>query len=184
MTTIAKPRVTVFIATSLDGFIARKDGDINWLHEQAPLPDGDDAGFSALMARIDYLVMGRNTYETVLSFGEWPYSKPVIVMSQSLTEIPAQLQDRVSLSREAPSALLQRLTDEDCGEIYLDGGLLIQAWLREQLVSDLIITRLPVLLGEGRALFGALERDIKLQLISNKHWDNGFVQSHYRTSEL
>ena len=180
MSPIQKPRVSVFIATSLDGFIARQDGDVAWLHEGEPPPEGEDLGFGELMNAIDYLLMGRVTFEKVLEFGQWPYEKPVMVLSRSLTEVPGHLQSRVSITSDSPEALMKRLDQAGVRHVYLDGGKVIQSFLGHGLVDDLCLTTLPILLGQGRPLFGALTADIHLKHRFTKAWDNGFVQSSYR----
>jgi len=178
-----KTRVSVFIASSLDGFIARPDGDIRWLHDGEPPPEGDDLGYGALMASIDVLVMGRHSFEKVLSFGDWPYEKPVIVLSRSLKEASEQLRSRVTIDASSPQALMARLYREGVKHIYLDGGKVIQSFLRAGLVDDLCITTLPILLGRGIPLFGELAADIHLKHLGTQSWPNGFVQSTYRISK-
>lgn len=173
-------RVSVFIATSVDGFIARPDGDVSWLHEYEPMGDGEDGGYGELFGSVDALVMGRGTFDKVLEF-DWPYgSKPVIVLSKSLMDVPDKLRDRVRIDASAPQELLDKLSKEGYKHIYLDGGKVIQSFLREGLVDDMTLTTIPVLLGEGLPLFGHLEQDIKLQLWESRSWDNGFVQSRYQ----
>ena len=174
-------RVSVFIATSLDGFIARPDGDVSWLHEYEPMGDGDDGGYGELFDSVDALVMGRGTFEKVLAFDGWPYgTKPVIVLSKSLSEVPEKLRDHVRIDASAPQDILNALSIEGYQHIYLDGGKVIQSFLREGLVDEMTLTVIPILLGQGLPLFGYLEADIKLQLLESRSWDNGFVQSRYR----
>jgi dihydrofolate reductase len=172
---------SVFIATSLDGFIARKDGGIDWLTNAAGSDSKEDYGYHAFMDSIDALVMGRNTYELVLSFGAWPYAgKPVVVLSTGSPPVPAHLHDKVRVSSLAPAALLAELERGGTRRVYVDGGKTIQGFLRAGLINDLTITRIPILLGEGRPLFGELTQDISLEHIETRSWPNGFVQSHYR----
>ncbi len=174
-------RCSVFIATSLDGFIARSDGRIDWLNEANTLvPPGEDCGFAKFFSAVDALVMGRNTFEQVLSFPEWPYgSKPVVVLSHSLRALPAPVPATVSLSAEAPAVLVGRLSDEGLDHLYIDGALTIQSFLQADLVDEMTITVIPVLLGSGKPLFGSLERDVGLQLLASRAYDFGFVQSKY-----
>ncbi|TWS99663.1 dihydrofolate reductase family protein [Reyranella sp. CPCC 100927] len=169
----------VFIGTSLDGFIARPDGDIAWLDTHAGT--NEDHGYAAVMALVDGLIMGRATYEKVLTFGDWPYTKPVIVMSTSLSEaaLPHDLVGKVRLSAESPKALMDRLAQEGWRHAYVDGGKLIQSFLRADLIDDMIITRLPVLLGTGIPLFGPLEKDIPLRHVETTAFASGLVQSKY-----
>jgi dihydrofolate reductase len=145
-------RCSVFIATSLDGFIARLDGSIDWLNAaNAVVPPGEDLGYKAFMATVDTLVMGRHTFEQVLTFGAWPYGEtPVVVMSRrgapSLTDVPVT----VTFSQEMPADLVARLAAEGKGHLYIDGGLLVQSFLAEGLIDELTITVIPILLGKGK----------------------------------
>ena len=175
-------RASVFIATSLDGFIARSDGSIDWLNQaNAAIPSGEDCGYKEFMDTVDVLVMGRNTYEQVLTFGEWPYgNKPVVVLSRKGAVIAGAISQTVYTSREAPNVLVQRLAVQGAKHLYVDGGLTIQSFMRAGLLSEFIITVIPVLLGTGRPLFGPLESDIALAHVSTKVYDFGFVQNRYR----
>ena len=174
-------KISVFMAMSLDGFICRPDGDIAWLHEGEPLADGDDAGYGAFFASIDVLVMGRGSFEKVLEFDPWPYeSKPLIVLSKSLTSIPAELRDRVRIESASPQELIEKLGQEGYRHIYLDGGKLVQSFLRAGLVDEMTLTIIPVLIGQGRTLFGPVEQDIPLRRLETKTWSNGFVQTKYQ----
>ncbi len=179
-----KPHVSVFIATSLDGFIARPDGGLDWLERaNADVPPGEDCGYQAFMASVDVLIMGRLTYEKVLSFGEWPYAgKRVIVLSSRKQVRPAPYPEVVESSNESPRQLLARLHAEGCRHVYLDGGLTIQGFLREGLVDELTITSIPILLGSGRPLFGPLSTDIPFRLQASRSFAFGFVQNTYRRS--
>jgi dihydrofolate reductase len=175
-----KIKVSVYIATSVDGFIARPDGDVSWLHEVEPIGGGDDAGFGGFFDSIDVLVMGRGSFEKVLEF-DWPYgTKPVIVLSKSLTEVPEGLRDRVRIDASTPQKLVEKLSQEGYKRMYLDGGKVIQSFLRNGLVDDMTLTTIPVLIGEGLPLFGSIEKDIKLRLLESRSWANGFVQSEYQ----
>lgn len=175
----AELRISVFIATSVDGYIARPDGDVGWLDKFGPMGAGEDGGYSALMGSIDALVMGRGSFEKVLEF-DWPYGEtPVIVLSQSLTDVPPPLRDHVRIDTSSPQELVAQLLQLSYRRIYLDGGKVIQSFLREGLVDDMTITMVLVLLGKGIPLFGDLEQDIALRLTSLKSWDNGFVQKTY-----
>ena len=171
--------VAVFIATSLDGFIARPDGDVDWLHEGEALPEHEDLGYRDFIDSIDTLVMGRNSFEKVLEFGRWPYDKPVIVLSRSLKEVPEKLRSQVRIDASSPEALLERLSREGINRVYLDGGRVIQSFLRAGLVDELCLTTLPILLGSGLPLFGDLPGDIHLKHLCTGSWANGFVQSKY-----
>ena len=170
----------VFMAMSLDGFIARPDGGLDWL---TPYSDaGEDHGYDAFLAPMDGIVMGRGTFETVMTFPEWPYEKPVVVLSRSGAgeKLPAHAAGRARILALSPQALASQLAAEGWRRVYLDGGQLVQAFLREGLVEDLIITRVPILLGEGRPLFGSLRREIALHHEETKAFPSGLVQSRYR----
>ncbi len=170
---------SVYIATSLDGFIARTDGSIDWLMEaNAAATAGDDFGYHAFMESVDVLVMGRNTFDLVRMFNEWPYGeKRVVVLSSNPVEIPEERRATVSASSEAPADLVRRLESEGARRLYIDGGITIQRFLAAGCINDITITLIPVLLGEGRPLFGPLPADIKLKHVSTKAFECGFVQS-------
>jgi len=176
-------RVSVFIATSLDGFIARTDGSLDWLDQaNATVPPGEDFGFQEFMDSVDVLIMGRKTFEKVLSFSQWPYgNKPVIVMSRRGIQVPAGLDASVSVTSEKPEDLYKRFVENGLKRLYIDGGLTIRGFLSAKLISDLTITVIPVLLGSGIRLFAEDREDIDLKLISNTAASNGFVQLKYET---
>lgn len=178
-------KVSVFIATSLDGFIARKDGRIDWLDRaNATVPPGEDCGYKAFFDSIDTLVMGRKTFETALTFEPWPYGdKRVVVLSTQLKEIAPQLSKTVSVVSSSPTKILETLSREGARHIYLDGGRTIQSFLAENLVDEITITTIPVLLGEGISLFGKVMNDISLTHVKTHAYVNGFVQSTYRVQK-
>lgn len=172
-------KFSVFIATSLDGYIARKNGDINWLMEAGNPDDPEDYGYEKFISTIDCIVMGRNTYEKVLSFPEWPYEKQVIVLSKTLKDIPEKIQNRVEHFYGSVDDLFKRLTKSNHSRIYVDGGKTIQSFLEKGYITDLTLTRIPILLGDGLPLFGVLPKDIKLRHIVTNFFPSGFVQSTY-----
>lgn len=170
-------KVSVYIAASLDGFIARKNGDLDWL---PGMESGEDYGYAEFMSTIDHVVMGRNTFEKVLSFGGWHYQKKVIVLTSRDSVIPPELSDRAEALHLPPRELIRELEQRGVRHIYLDGGVTIQSFLRAGLVDEMTITIIPILIGEGLPLFSSLERDVKLELIKSRSFDNGFVQNLYR----
>lgn len=176
------PNCRVFIATSLDGYIARDDGDIDWLETMNErVPEGEDFGYGEFMSGIDALVMGRNSFEMVMSFPQWPYgSTPVAVLSRSLRELPASAPSTVSLHSGSPIKVTQRLREMGFHNLYIDGGLTIQGFLRAGLIQEMIVTTVPILIGSGKPLFGPLEADIELELVGSKAYPFGFVQNRYR----
>ena len=134
-------------------------GDASERHEHGNAPTaGENHGFENFMDSVDGLVMGRHTYEKVLAFDQWPYRKPVVVLSKSLRQdrVPAKLSGKVHLSADTPQALMESLYRRGWKRVYVDGGQVIQSFLTAGLIEDLIITRIPVLLGSGRPLFGPL----------------------------
>ena len=173
---------SVFIATSLDGFIARPDGSIDWLLQANTLiPAGEDCGYQAFMDTVDGLVMGRKTFEQAQGFDPWPYTgKPVVVLSHQEVAVPAALRDSVSVSSESPADLLARLSSAGARRLYIDGGQTIQGFLRAGLIDEIIITVIPVLLGNGIPLFGPLDADVALTHVETRAYPFAFVQSHYR----
>lgn len=174
-------RTSVFIATSLDGFISRLDGNIDWLNEANMIvPTGEDCGYKEFASSVDVMVMGRNTFDLVRTFDGWPYGdKRLIVLSSKPVEIPEALRNNVSASSEAPIDLVKRLEAEGFQHAYIDGGITIQRFLRARLIDEITITLIPVLLGTGRPLFGPLEEDLNLHLIQSKAYEFGFVQLKY-----
>lgn len=183
MTTTRTWRGYVFIAASLDGYIARHDGDIEWLTDPPTNPDhvpGYDGpnpppDYKALMDAIDHLVMGRGTYEKILTFENWPYPKPVIVLSTTLS---ADQDERITVTRSV-SQTLQLLAQRDSRGVYVDGGQVIQAFLRHDLIDEITLARAPVLLGGGLPLFGSLEHDVRLTHTGTLTTDSGMTSSHY-----
>ncbi len=169
----------VFIATSLDGFIAGPEGNIEFL-ETFPMPEGDDMGYSAFMQGIDAILMGRNTFEKVISFGiPWPFEKAVFVWSNTLQEIPAELQEKVSLVRGNVVEVQEFINKQGYTSLYIDGGKTIQSFLSENLIHEMTITTIPVLIGEGIPLFSGKKGLLKFQCINTKLYSNGVVQSVY-----
>jgi len=176
------PKCSVFIATSLDGYIARDDGSIDWLEQaNASVPPGEDCGYRQFMSSVDTLVMGRNTFDLVLTFDAWPYGDtPVVVMTHRRVTPPGHVPPSVSFSSATPSELVESLGANGARHVYVDGGRTIQSFLAAGLIDEMTITVIPILLGSGRTLFGALERDVRLAHLSTTAYDFGFVQSRYR----
>lgn len=178
--TATRPQTVVYIATSLDGFIARPDGGIDWLDGPESEPD-EDYGWFQFIADIDHIVMGRKTFEQVLTFDQWIYGNiPLTCLSSTLQSVPERLQGQVDISPLAPDALLRELAARGRGRVYVDGGQTIQGFLRADLIDELIITQLPVLIGQGIPLFGPLDADLTWQYLGTKTWPNGLVKNHYR----
>lgn len=167
-------KASVFVGVSIDGFIARANGGLDWLPE-----DDEPHGYDEFIASVDALVVGRHTFETVLGFGTWPYGqKPVFVLS-SRPIAPAPPGSVVERLAGDPAAIVSRLAAQGIGHIYVDGGLTIQGFLRAGLIQRLVITRVPVLIGSGVPLFGPTDRDIALRHIATRTFASGLVQSEY-----
>jgi len=174
------PTCHAFLATSLDGFIARPNGELDWLLSRDTA--GEDHGYDRFIAGVDALVMGRGTFEKVLEFPAWPYQLPVLVLSATLAgrPLPAHLHGKVRVLDLSPEAALALLQGEGCRRLYVDGGKLLQSFLRRGLVDDLVLTIVPILLGSGRPLFGALDTDVPLVHEGTTSFPSGLVQSRYR----
>jgi dihydrofolate reductase len=173
-------RIKYFVAASLDGYIARSDGGVDWLSIE-PLPAGEDYGYQAFMDSVDVLVMGRHTFDQVLTFGDWPYGdKPVVVLTSRELTLPDHLIGTVSTLSLEPPQLISHLGEGGARHLYVDGGITIQRFLRAGLVDQLIITRIPILLGDGIPLFGPLDADINITHVTTQVYANGLVQSTYQ----
>jgi len=169
----------VFIATSLDGYIADKAGGIDWL-ETFPEINTIDTGYQSFIATIDALVMGRATYEKVLSFGiEWPYKKPVYVLSNSLSSVPQNMKGKVHLLSGTNNEILSSIHKNGHKNLYIDGGQVIQNFLKEDLIDEMIITVIPVLLGHGIRLFGKLSDSLEFHCVSTTLYLDKIAQHHY-----
>ena len=170
-------KASVYIGTSLDGFIARKNGDIDWLERYAN-EEAVDA-YHEFMKNIDAILIGRGTFEKVLSFPAWPYNKNVCVASSTLKELPETLNDKATLVSKPPVQLLEHLSQQGFSSVYVDGGKLIQSFLNEDLIDELIISKVPILIGSGIALFGELNRDLPFTHLKTVVQQNQLVRSYY-----
>ena len=169
-------KASVFIATSLDGFIAREDGALDWL----PPDGGEPHGYTEFMATVDALVIGRKTFETVLGFDQWPYgTTPVVVLSTTLSKVTVPAGAVCEVMAGTPHEIVSRLAQRGMTHLYIDGGVTIQGFVEAGLIQRLIITRIPVLLGSGIPLFGPLSRDIRLGHVATRTYPSGLVQSEY-----
>lgn len=168
-------KASVFVGTSLDGFIARTNGGLDFL----PPGGGEPHGYDEFMATVDALVIGRHTFDTVLAFDPWPYgTKPVFVLSTRL--LPAAPSGAVVEHLSGtPAEVVSLLAARGIQHIYVDGGITIQRFLQAGLIQSLIVTRVPVLIGTGIPLFGPLQSDITLKHVRTQHYPSGLVQSEY-----
>jgi dihydrofolate reductase len=175
-------RSKIYIGTSLDGYIARKDGDIGWLTNFA----NEEAiqAYAQFMSRIDAIVIGRGTFEKVLTYTSWPYDRKVFVLTTTMQQAPEAVKDKVALIAKKPEEMLRYLSSEGFENIYIDGGKVIQDFLRKDLVDDLIIARAPILIGSGISLFDYLPTDIAFNHLHTIVQANGLVRSYYERKKL
>ncbi|WMO16695.1 dihydrofolate reductase family protein [Pseudoalteromonas piscicida] len=169
----------VYIGASLDGFIAGKNNCLDWLHD-LPNSEGSDLGFADFMARVDAIIMGRNTFETIQGFDcEWPYNKPVFVLSNTLKEVPKVFSDKVSLVRGELTDIVKQLAQQGFKNLYIDGGKTIQSFLQQDLIDELIITTIPTILGGGIPLFGGLNEPLKFRHVNAVRYLDCVVKNYY-----
>ena len=173
------PTGHIFMAMSLDGFVAREDFGLDWLMKQKT--EGEDHGYEAFMDTNDGLVMGSGSFRTALTFGAWPYEKPVVVLSKALktNDIPENLRKKVRISDQTPRHVMASLSEQGWQRAYIDGGKVIQSFLREGLISDMTVTIAPILIGAGKRMFGVLDADIDLHLLETKSFPSGLVTTKY-----
>jgi dihydrofolate reductase len=171
-------KASVFIGTSLDGFIARANGDLDFLHARG----GEPHGYDEFMATVDALVIGRHTFETVLAFDQWPYGKTPVFVLSTRPLAPAPAEAVVARMSGAATEIVSQLAARGLQHIYVDGGITIQRFLEAGLIQRLIITRVPVLIGTGIPLFGALPHDIPLRHVGTRQYASGLVQSEYEVT--
>lgn len=168
---------SVFIGTSVDGFIARPNDDLDFL----PPGGGEPHGYNEFIATVDAIVIGRRTFEKVLTLGPWAYGrKRVVVLSSRLVDLPAAAGGVVEQMSGPPAEIVSRLAASGAHHLYIDGGVTIQGFLRAGLIQRLIITRVPVLIGQGVPLFSTVPRDIQLRHVMTRHFPSGLVQSEYQ----
>ena len=172
--------ISVFIAQSIDGFIADKDGGLDWL-QSVPNPTNDDMGYNAFLQRTDAIIMGRTTFEMVCGFDiPWPYTLPVFVLSTRLTEIPTKAQGKAEIIRGELKSIIETLKRRGLQNLYIDGGATIHGFLQENLVDELIITTIPILLGDGIPLFRQSSQQFNFHIHASEVFLNAIVQTSYR----
>jgi dihydrofolate reductase len=170
--------VSVFIGTSVDGFIARPNGDLDFL----PPGGGEPHGYNEFIATVDTIVIGRKTFETVLAMESWPYGdKRVVVLSSRPIDM-SRAGGVVGQMAGPPGEIVSQLAASGAHHLYIDGGITIQGFLRAGLIQRLVITRVPVLIGDGVPLFGTLPGDIRLHHVATRHYASGLVQSEYQVA--
>ena len=179
-------RVSVYIGTSLDGFIAKENGDIGWLDSvgKKATPDDEDFGFSSFLESVDLIVMGRKTFEQVMTFDDWSYKDTkMIVLTSKGVEIPEKLRGTVTTSNTlSPAQLIRELSDQPVNHIYVDGGTVIQDFLSAGLVDEITVTIVPILIGKGKSFSGLLSKDLYLRHLKTTVYGFGFVQSKYKVN--
>lgn len=169
----------VFIATSLDGYIADQAGGIDWLHSIAN-PDNTDMGYGAFMTGIDALVMGRKTFDTVCGFDmDWPYEKPVFVLSNRMSQMPEKYKDHAEIVNGSLNQILEKIHNKGHHHLYIDGGQTIQSFLKEDLIDEMTITIIPYLLGGGIPLFTDLPERLKFECTDTKIYLGKVVQNRF-----
>jgi dihydrofolate reductase len=172
---MTRPLVAVYIAVSLDHYIARDDGSLDWL-ARVQGDGGEDYGYAAFMASVDALVLGRSTWDTVLGFDAWPYeAKRVVVLTHRA--LSATHGEETHAGALAP--LFERLGAEGVTRVYLDGGAAIRQALAEGLVDELTLSVVPVLLGAGRPLFARGLPELSMRLVEAKGYPSGLAQLRY-----
>ncbi|MEM7108199.1 MAG: dihydrofolate reductase family protein [Bacteroidota bacterium] len=170
----------IFIATSLEGYIADANGGIGFL-DTFPEINTFDSGYAAFTADIDALVMGRTTFQTVCSFDiDWPYEKPVFVLSNTLKSIPKKYEGKAHLVKGTLTEILDQIHLQGYKRLYIDGGATIQSFLKADLIDSMVLTIIPVLLGSGIPLFGELSDPLKFECFESKVYLNKIVQNHFR----
>lgn len=171
---------SVFVGASVDGFIARADGGLDWL----PAGGGEPHGYDEFMAGMDAIVIGHNTFEIVLGFDPWPYGdKRVVVLSSRPLDLSVVRGGRVEQRAGDPATIIAELAADGAPNLYIDGGITIQRFLRAGVIERLIVTRVPVLIGEGIPLFGSLDSDVRLSHVATRSYPSGLVQSEYRIGQ-
>jgi dihydrofolate reductase len=170
----------IYIATSLDGYIADSKGRVDWL-ESVSVPEGDDLGFSDFIANIDAIIMGRVTFETVIGFGfGWHYPVPGIILSSTMTSAPKEFAEHVTFASGTPDEVVDLARGMGYSNLYVDGGVTVQSFLRDDLIDELIISEIPVLLGGGVRLFGKLDQQLDFELVGTEVLADQILKKHYQ----
>ncbi len=184
-------KCSVYIATSLDGYIATKDNGVDWLHtagnSEADMGDNQDMGFNTFISTVDCMIMGRKCMEVISSMNitpeQWPYGNiRIVALSHSVKEPPSNLQDKVEMYSGDIHNLVKKLEDDGFKHAYIDGGSTITSFLNLKLIQEMIITKAPVLLGEGIPLFGKINHWIKLENAEASAFPNNFIQIKYNVN--
>ena len=174
------PTGHIMMAMTLDGFVARPDHNLDWLMIQDT--GNEDHGFAEFQDSMDVIVMGSGSLKTVLGFEEWPYQKPVVVLSRSMSQddLPENLRDKIEFSQLPPRELMASFQARGFDRVYVDGGAIIRSFLSDGLVADMKIAIVPILIGQGIRIFGNLDRDLDLELLGTEAFNSGLVELRYR----
>jgi dihydrofolate reductase len=166
---------------SVDGFLARRDDTFDFLLAGEQMPHG----FQEFLASVDVVVMGRRTFEVVLKLGHLATygEKPMMVLSNRPLDFSSVKVGVVEQISGEPIEIVKQLESRNFKHAYIDGGITIQKFLAAGLVDRLVITRVPVLIGEGVPLFGPLPQDIQLRHVTTRSYAGGLVQSEYQVSD-
>lgn len=170
-------KCSVFAGVSLDGYIAREDGRLDWL--TSPEVMAVDYGYNDFIRTVDAVVMGRGTFEAVLAFDPWPYDRPVVVLTSRRLSIPERLAGKVEIISGAPAQVVEQLAARGMKHLYVDGGQTVTRFLAAGLIDELTVSRLPVLIGSGIPLFGRMDGDVRLRHVATREFPGGMVQSRY-----
>jgi dihydrofolate reductase len=179
-------KVSVFIGTSLDGFIAREDGDIDWLDDaNKKVTSSEDFGFNSFLESVDLIIMGRKTFERVISFDRWLYKETkMIVLTSKDIQIPEKLEKTVTTRNiSSPQQLISEFSNKSVNHIYVDGGIVIQDFLSARLVDEITVTIVPILIGKGKSFSGLLSKDLIMHHLKTTVYDSGFVQIKYKINK-
>lgn len=186
-------KCSAYIATSVDGFIATKEGGVDWLHTAGNgkelTGEHADMGFSAYLSSVDCMIMGRKCMETIsamkLTPEQWPYGNlRIITLSNTLKVAPENMQAKIEIFSGDLNDLVMSLHQEGYKHAYIDGGTTIQAFINLKLINEITVTKAPILLGEGIPLFGKTEHPIKLEKAESLAFENDFVQLKYKLNYI
>ncbi len=179
MSSLSRPKVSIYIGSSIDGYIARKDGNLDWLHYGHT--GDEDYGFKKFISTIDAVVMGRNTYEVVANFDEWAYkNKRVIILSTTLTKV----RNEAELFSGELTELLAKLYAENIKHVWIDGGITVSRFLEAGLVDDITVSIIAMVLGSGIPLFNTMNQEQKCHLVSTQSYPSGLVQLKYEVLSI
>jgi dihydrofolate reductase len=171
-------KTSVFVGVSVDGFLARANGELDFLDAGGSEPHG----YEEFIASVDTIVIGRKTFEIVMGFDAWPYGeRRVVILSSQPVDLAAASArgGRVEHMSGLPADIASRLSTTGARHVYVDGGVTIQGFLRAGLVQRLVVSRVPVLIGSGIPLFGDLPKDVLLRHVATRAFQGGLVQSEY-----